>query len=460
MILLPRLASFRLSPLLVLAATAGCGITRTAYEAPQLPVQEHFSVETPGAVRAGQAPWWNEFDDPQLSALMTQVLAANADLAGAGIRLRQARQSAALSRWALFPSGSASASAGASKDLAGGSAWSKSSGLSLGASWEVDLFGKLDAQADAARWEAEASAQDLAATRLSLIGTTADAWWQLGLANEQIAIGEQSLAYLRKLLQLVQRQYDAGAVSRLDLRDAEKSVASQEAALTQLRQTRVKVLQTIAALLGQQSYTGPELKALPERALPAIEQGLPASLLARRPDLAAAELRLRSTLATSDATVASYLPSFSLTGVLGTASSALLGFVSNPSASLDAALSLSELNPEKIRLGSKVARADYDIAREEFRQTFYNALRDTEIALSARNQYIEQGKALDANYLAALDAEALYERQYRAGYIPLRDLLVAQESARTARSSLIENRYNRLNAQIGIYQALGGGPES
>lgn len=454
--------AFRIAPvtLAALLLTSGCAVTRSSYETPDLPTQAAFSFAQPGAQGMPTAPWWNEFQDPQLTALVDQVLAANADLAAAGIRLRQARQNASLTRWQQFPTLDAGASSNASKDLTGNARWSKGSSLSAGASWEVDLFGRLDAQADAARWEAEATAQDLASTRLSLIGTTAAAWWQLGLANEQITIGEQSLAYLRKLLELVQRQYDAGSVSRLELRDAQQSVASQEASLTQLRQTRVEVLKAIAALLGQQDYTGPELTSLPERKLPAIAAGTPSTLLTRRPDLAAAELRLRSTLASSDATVASYLPSFSLTGALGTASSALLGFVSNPAASLGAALSLSELNPEKIRLGTAVARADFEAAREDLRQTFYDALRDTEIALSARNQYIEQGTALDTNYLAALDAEELYERQYRVGYIPLRDLLDAQERLRSARSSLIQNRYDQLSAQIEVYQALGGKPSA
>ncbi|MCJ2181918.1 efflux transporter outer membrane subunit [Novosphingobium sp. 1949] len=458
MILPSRAAPAVLLPALVsaLALLSGCAVTRSTYQAPSLPTAAAFSVTQPGTAAPQGAAWWNQFADPQLDALMTQVLAANADLAAAGLRLRQARDTAALARWGVFPTTSASASSDASKALSGSAKWTKSSATTIGASWEVDLWGKLDAQADASRWEAEATAQDLAETRLSLIATTASAWWQLGLANEQISIGEQSLDYLNTLLKLVQRQYDAGAVSRLELRDAQKSVASQEAALTQLRQTRVEVLKAIAALLGQQDYTGPEITTLEARTLPAIDPGLPSTLLARRPDLAAAELRLRETLATSDATAASYLPSFSLTAALGTASSTLLGFLSNPAASLGGALSLSELNPDKIRLGTRVARADFDIAREDLRQTFYDALRDTEIALSARNQYVAQGAALDRNYDAALDSVQLYERQYRAGYIPLRDLLSAQEDLRTARSSVMQNRYDQLNAQIAVYQALGG----
>ena len=437
--------------------TAACGgVVRSHYAAPEVPVAASWDRAPAGDPQQAGGPWWNEFEDPQLTALVEQVLASNGNLAAAGLRLRQARLSADLARQALLPSFNAGLSSDASKALQGGSSWNKSSAGSLGASWEIDLFGKLDAQADAATWEARATAQDLAETRLSLVSTAVQAWWQLGYANEQIQLGEQSLAYVKRALQLVQRQYDAGAVSRLELRDAQQTVAAQEASQTQLVQARVAALKVIAALLDRQGYEGEELRVLPQRALPAIDAGVPAAQLARRPDLAAAELRLRSTLASSDATVASYYPSFSLTGALGTASSSLLKFFSNPAASLGAALSLPELNPVKVRLATGIARADYDIAVQDFRQTFYDALRDTQTSLSARDQYIAQAQFVQANYVAAKDAEALYERQYRAGFIPLRDWLDAQERLRTARSSLIQNRYNQLVSQVQVYQALGG----
>ncbi|PNU04446.1 efflux transporter outer membrane subunit [Novosphingobium guangzhouense] len=446
-----------LAVLALLPLTAGCGgVIRSQYAAPAVPVAANWDAGVSGVPQKVGSQWWNEFDDAALTALVDRVLADNADLAAAGLRLKRAKLSSDLARQALLPSLSASASSDASKALEGGSAWNKSSSTSLGASWEIDLFGRLDAQADAARWEAQATAQDLAETRLALVSTTVQAWWQLAYANEQIALGEQSLAYVRRALELVQRQYDAGAVSRLELRDAQQTVASQEASQTQLIQGRVEALKTIAALLAQQDYDGQEPQALPQGDLPVIAAGVPASLLANRPDLAAAELRLRSTLATSDATVASYYPTFSLTGALGTASSSLLKFFTNPVASLGGALSLAELNPAKVRLATGVARADYDIAVQDFRQTFYDALRDTQIALSAREQYVRQAQFSTRNYDAAVDAEGLYERQYRAGLIPLRDWLDAQERARSARISLIQNRYNRVIAQVQVYQALGG----
>ncbi|KPH68113.1 transporter [Novosphingobium sp. ST904] len=435
----------------------GCAqAVRTSYSQPALPVDAAWDYAAQGADRLSSVPWWNEFNDPGLTSLVDRVLVANADLAAAGLRLKKAHLAAEQARQGLFPSGNASLSSNASKLLNGGSPWSKSSAASLGVSWELDLFGRLSAAADAAKWEDQASAQDLAETRLSLISTTAQAWWQLGLANEQITIGEESLSYVRRALELVRRQYDAGAVSRLELRDAEQSVAAQESSQTQLIQARVQALKALAALLDRQSYDGAELRELPHQPLPAIAAGVPASLLGRRPDLAAAELRLRGTLASSDATVASYYPSLSLTGTLGTASSSLLKFFSDPAAGIGAMLSLPELNPAKVRLATGIARTDYDIAVQNFRQTFYDALRDTQTVLSAREQYVHQAGFAEDNYAAARDAERLYERQYRAGAIPLRSWLDAQERLRSARTSLIQNRFNQLVTQVQVYQALGG----
>ena len=443
--------------LLSLLANGGCAsLTRSDYSVPDLPVESGWQTSVSGQPALQTGPWWDEFGDADLSELVDRVLKENGDLAAAGIRLRQARLSADLAARQLFPSADARASNSASRALESGGAWDESSSTSVGASWEIDLFGKLDAQRDAARWEAEASAQDLAATQLSMVGTTVNTWWQLAYANERITLAQQSLAYTRRTLELVQRQYDAGAVSRLEIRDAEQSAASQEASLTQLEQSRTETRNALAALLGRQIYDGPERATLPRQDLPAVDAGVPADLLSRRPDLAASELRLRRTLADADATVASYYPSISLTGALGTASSSLLSFLSNPVASLGAAISLGTLDPARIRLGTGIARADYEAAAEQFRQDFYEALRDTADALSAREQSIRQGEALGRSLAAAQDAEQLYARQYTAGAVALRGWLDALERLRSAETSVIENRLSQLNTQVALYQALGG----
>lgn len=448
--------SFRLTAgLCAVAMLSACSSLRTEYEAPQLPVAPTWDVQADGLAVVREGRWWDQFGDAQLSALVDRVLEENADLAAAGITLRQARLSANLAASQLLPTFSGGLSSDAGGDIDGDN-WDDGSSASLGASWELDLFGQLDAERDAAVWEAQATAQDLAATQLSLIGTTVSTWYLIAYAHERIAMAEQSLAYSQQVYELVQRQYEAGVISRLDVRDAEQTIASQEASLATLRQALSEARHALAALLNQQGYDGPEPDTLPTVSLPEIDAGIPASLLGRRPDLKAAELRLRSQLATTDATIASYYPDITLTGALGTVSQALIGFLGTPAVSVGASLSLPFLNPDRVRLGSQIARADYELAATQFQQTFYDALRDTADALSARQAYLERDVALRRNYEAAADAEALYERQYRAGLIPLRDWLDAQERLRTAESSLIDNRQNLVNAQISLYQALGG----
>lgn len=450
----------------------GCmPFTHSTYERPSLPVAPRWqqpsspAIVPPAGTTAGQQPtdqiptrgepWWDELGDADLSALVNQVLSTNANLAAAGIRLRQARMSARLASRQLFPTFSGQLSSSADRPLDHRADWTDSSGATLSASWELDLFGRLSAARSAAQWEAAATERDLAATRLALIGTTVSGWWQLAFANERIAIGEQSLAYARKALDLVKLQYRSGAVSRLELRDAEQNVAAQEAAQAQLEQGRVEARNALAALLEQQVYRGPERQSLPRGELPGIEAGLPSTLLSRRPDLAAAELRLRKSLATADAVRASFYPALTLTGALGTTSNALAKFLSNPGASVGALLSLPFLNVDRVRLSTGIARADYEIAVKGFTQSFYDALRDTSDALSSRTQLTRQGAALERSYSAARDAEQMYERQYRAGAISLRAWLDAQERRRSAETSLIGNRINQLNAQVALHQALG-----
>src|SRR5690606_8527395 len=152
----------------------------------------------------------------------------------------------------------------------------------------------------------------------SLVGTTASLYWQVAYLNQRIESGQQSIDYARKTLELVRVQHVAGSVTGLEEAQAQQTLASQEASQSQLVQQRVEARNALAILFdGPPSQTLGEAQRLPDTALPPVEAGLPASVLARRPDLRAAELRLRSSLATVDVTRTSYYPTLSLTGSLG-----------------------------------------------------------------------------------------------------------------------------------------------
>ncbi|OAL79528.1 efflux transporter outer membrane subunit [Acinetobacter sp. SFA] len=457
------------SALLLGSSLVGCAaVVKTPYEPPALQVPNNFqnsqalSRQIHADILTDQ--WWTLFRDSQLNNLVNEVLAANSDLAVAGINLQQARiQARQTQSQQGVRIGDAGLTTRRSFDLEDGDS---SSGFGInypGLSYELDLFGKLANQTEAARWEALASEEDLQATAQSLIGTTAQLYWQLAYLNERYSVVQQNLATAQRTYDLVNVQYRAGAVSGLDLTQAEQAIQSQQATLSQIAQQRVETRTALAVLLNipVQQLSLQEPQRLPNIALPAIEAGLPASLLARRPDLRATELRLRRALANKDANKASYYPSISLTGSLSTgvgSSTSLSDALKNPVATLGAGLSLPFLQWNDMKRDLQVNELEYEKAIIQYRQTIYQAFADVENALSNRTELTKQVALQQRNVELAERTERLTEVRYRNGAIALKNLLDAQETTRNARLALVQTRQNQYNAYVTLMQALGGSP--
>ena len=456
----------RLCTAMLLGSTlVGCAaVVKTPYQAPAVQTPAQFQYDRATFQQRQQAiyadQWWTLFGDAQLNQLVDAVLAKNADLAVAGMTLKQARLQAELAENQQKPRVSSTVSTGHIFDLNDGSDTSSGLSAKAGLSYEVDLFGKLARQTEAKRWEALATEQDLQATAQSLIGTTAKLYWQLAYYNESRTTAEQSLATSQKLYDLVKVQYQAGAVSGLDLTQAEQSVQSQKASLSQIQQSLVETRTAIAVLLHMpvQQLSIDEPQRLPRLALPSITAGLPADILSRRPDLKAAELRLRESLAAKDATTASYYPSISLTGNLGSSSTSLTQLLKNPALTLGASLSLPFLQYNDMKRDLAISQLDYEKAIVQYRQTLYQAFADVENALSARTELSQQVQLQQRNLELAEKVERLTQVRYRYGAVALKTLLDQQETTRTARLTLVNTKQSQYNAYVTLMQALGGSP--
>lgn len=447
-----------------LAATtlliSGCGslLPRSRYTQPEVSVPGTWHEETvSGAAIANGEQWWQGFNDPTLNELVERALKTNNNLSAAAIKVRRARLTAALTDTNLTPSVAIGANSSINRDLKN-RIDSKSSSVTGTVSYELDLWGRLAAARDVSRWEAEATEEDRHSTALALIGTTATDYWQIAYLNERIATAEASIAYGEKILELVEVKYRAGAVSALDTIQAQQTLAAQRAQLTQLIQQRTEARNALAILFNQApENTVAERQQLPDGPLPAVAAGLPAHLLAQRPDLRAAEHRLRKYLANVDGTRAAYYPAFTLTGTLGTSSTSLLDVLQNPYAALGAGLALPFIQWNTMKLNVEISKTEYEEAMVNFRQTLYSALSDVENALSARVRYAEESRQLEESLALARRAEELVEIRYRAGSTALQSWLDAQESRRSAEKSLADNRLNRLKNSMTLYQAVGGG---
>jgi NodT family efflux transporter outer membrane factor (OMF) lipoprotein len=454
-----------LSAGLVLAMLSGCSaVVRTPYQQPALNMPVQFSQQNPQATGVNidqiKDQWWTLFQDAELNRLVEQALQRNNDLAVAGIRLKQAREQAGLARNQQLPRVSANSSASHQVELRDGDNSSRGFSLNGSVSYEVDLWGKLASQTDAAKWEASATQQDLQSTAQTLVGTVCTLYWQVAYLNQRISSSEASVNSSKKLYELVKAQYQAGAVSGLEMAQAEQAVVGQQANYSQLLQQRIEALNALSILFDQPpaALSIAEPSRLSTIKLPDIQAGLPADLLARRPDLQAAELRLRKALANTDATKASYYPSLSLSSSIGTSSTSLTELLKNPVMTLGAGLSLPFLQYNDMQRNLAISKLDYESAIISFRQTLYSALADVGNALSANTQLKVQADAQQRTLVLAKKSESLNEIRYRAGAVALKQWIDAQESRRNAENSAIQIRLNQLNNMVTLMQSLGGSP--
>lgn len=439
----------------------GCGALHTPYVRPVMPAPAVWEagIDPAGAPASVAATgpsgaWWTAFRDPALDQLVSDVIARNNNLAAAAVRLRRARLQAGLAGNALTPQLSGGGSASGSRPFDGGDT-TRSFALSGSVAYEIDLFNRLGSLRDAADWEARATAEDLEATRLALVGTAATLYFQRLQLGDRLRLADASLAYARRTLALVEAQYAAGGVSALERAEATRAVETQEAQRTQIVQQAAEAENALVVLLdGGRAEPAP--RSIAEVALPPVDAGVPASLLARRPDLRAAEARLRGGLANVDATTASFYPGFSLTGTAGGSSSTLTDLLSNPVGTLLSNVTLPFLNVERARLSRGISRTQFDEGVATFRQSYRQALADVENALSARTQLRTQADRLELALDNAREAERLYEVRYRSGAVALRDWLAAQETRRQIEASLLDNRLARLSNHVQLLQALGG----
>lgn len=438
---------------------SGCTALHSDYQRPVVSLPEHWQQQATadGDSARQNALWWQAFADPTLDQLITQVLARNNDLAVAGIKLRKARLQADLTATNRTPDLAVSASSQSSRPLSSGGNSTQSHTVEASVSYELDLWGRLASSRDAARWEAEATAQDKAATELSLIGTTAQLYWQIAYLHQSLTLGEASLQDTRRALELAQLKHQAGATDGLDLLQAEQDLATQEANLTQTRQQLTAQRHALAILFdAPPEQQQAERTSLNGVVLPQPQAGVPAQLLARRPDLQASEYRLRSTLASGDNTRLSLYPVLSLTGSAGGQSTDLSQVLQDPVGTLGAGLSLPFVNWNQQQLNVQLADEEYAQAVVEFRQSLYQALSDVETALSAREHYQQQQRYLARALALAERSEQLAEVRYRQGATGVQEWLDEQEKRRTAELALAGNLRDQLNNQMTLFQALGG----
>lgn len=461
------------SRLALFAAISLCAGCATTYRAPEFAVASQYGA---GSDRAAQMQiidtaaayprrdatgdaWWRGFGDPGLDRLVEDVIERNRDLKTAALRVQRARLALGQARNERLPVPSGSLSDTDRESMRGGGAAQESVDAQLSLRYEVDLWRRLDAAQTAADWAAQASVEDLDSAALLLIANACDLYWRLADINARIARGDDAIANARRLEALIDLQFDAGAVSRLETAEASQALQQRIGDRARLQQQRSELRSAIAVLRGGPYWPeADEPRSVAASPLP-IDTGLPLELLGRRPDLRAAEWRLRQTLAEADRVRLSAYPQLSFDLGANANGNSLGDLFDQPVRTLTRSLLLPFLDVNGTRLRIAVARKDYDIAAETFVQRLVEAVGEVETAAAARESLQTQIAAARETAQAAEQAERLYALRYRAGSAT-RQWLDAQQSRLGAEDALSQAELAQRRNEIALAKALGGSPRT
>jgi len=444
------------------ALLAGCAAA-PEYARPAIAVPpEYKEVQPTGVWQPAQpdvpaaAVSWEVFDDPVLESLVADVDLSNQNLRIAEAQLRGARAAVAAARAALYPSVSAGASASRGRSTTGMT--NDVYGVDVGASWEVDLWGRVRASVAAAQSGAEASAAELAAARLSAHALLAQSYFQLRVADAQRRLLGETVASYQRSLQLTRDRLAAGVATRADVAQAEAQLKTVEAQRMDVGIARAQLEHAIALLTGR----APSSFALDERplpeAVPPIPPGLPSRLLERRPDIAAAERQVAAANARIGIARAAYFPSLTLSADVGLRSNRFGDLFSLPSRvwSLGPALAALIFDAGAREAATEQALADYDATVAAYRQTVLQAFQEVEDNLVALRVLADEEGVQREVVAAARISLDIVTLQYKAGTVSYLNVIQAQTTVLQGEQALLSLHGRRLVATVALLRAIGG----
>lgn len=456
---------------------SGCATVGTDFKAPANVADAGFrhAHQDPGAQAGPDArlpqQWWSVFDDATLNRLEQQALADSPTVKAAAQRLLQAEAQLGVTRASERPQLGVSAgvsnsrtSANTSQGIALGRRAIDGNNYSIGSSfsYELDLLGRVRRAVEAADAQALAAQADRDGVMLLLTSQVATTYWQLRGLDAEIAILRGALDTRRETEQLVTARFDAGLSNELDTARATIERANAEADLEETQRQRNALEHGLAVLLG----ASPSSMVLPAVAAgtlpqpPAIPVGLPASLLAQRPDLAQSVATLKAANANIGVAEGALYPSLSLTGNFGFASESLSEIAKGNSRQFSfgpLALSLPILDGGRNKANVALAQARYDEAVANHQGKLLTALREVEDALSDVQQRQQQGKAQMVSREAAGRAYLVARARYERGLSTYLDVTDAQRSSLAADRAAAQISTQRLLAAVSVARALGAG---
>jgi NodT family efflux transporter outer membrane factor (OMF) lipoprotein len=414
--------------------------------------------------------WWQNFKSDEMSDLVVAAQKDNLDLAVAMADVLQAEAESNVARSALFPDLTLGAGATRSRTGKGAAGVSgvgvpnsftqNSFSVTGNGTYAADIWGLAQDNLRAADETLKSSRFAQENVALTTTASVANTYLSVLALREQIALTEKNIEDANRILTITKAKVSNGVSSNLDLAQQEAVVEGQKALLPPLREQEREARFALAILLAKTpeafDVKGQNLDGI---AVPLVAPGMPSALLERRPDVAEAEANLASAHASVDAARAAFFPAISLTGSGGTASTTIgtLFHATTMEWSVGANALQTIFDGGKLVGESDAAKAQQLALVSTYRKTVLTAFSGVETSLGQVSNFGQEEEALDAEVKASSEAFRLSELQYREGIIELLTLLQTQQTLFTAQNQLIQVKLSRLQSDINLYIALGGG---
>jgi outer membrane protein, multidrug efflux system len=406
--------------------------------------------------------WWEGFGSPQLDAYIAQADSQNFDIAAAIARVKEADAQARIAGAALLPSITGGGTSSVDRVITTKTATPNAyhlGDLGVDASYEVDFWGKNHDTLEAAKQTAVAAGYDQQVIALAVTSSVAMTYFQALALQDQISVTQNNLAAAQQTLTGIQMQFASGITTELNIAQQQTVVDALRASIPPLQLQLSQATDSLAILLGEP----PENIKLQSGSLlglkmPNVAPGLPADLLARRPDVHEAEAELIAANANIKAARAAFLPSFTLTGQYGVESVGLASFAP-PTAiyALAAGLMQPIFEGGALRGQLEYSKARYSELLDDYRKSIVSALGNVEDGLASVQQTGQQLSAQADVVTAAQHAYEISEAQYQAGTIDLLTVLTTETTLFQAQDMLVQVRLAHAQALVSLFQALGGG---
>jgi multidrug efflux system outer membrane protein len=437
------------------------------YTRPQIEAPGEWRIDYPKAAEVANTEWWKQFGDPVLDQLIETALRENLDVQAASARVDQFLGALATTRSQFFPQigygGEASrnrASQVGPTPLAPGTSTDYSLyQAALSASWQIDLFGRVRRQSEAARAQVYASEQGRRGVILSLVTSAAVSYVELRALDRELEIARATAKNYADTKDLFQLRFQGGVVSEVELAQIESEYQQALATIPSLEQSVAAQENLISVLLGRNPGPIPRGKSIDELVPPAIPAGLPSELLERRPDVLQAEQNLVTANASIGVAKSLYFPSISITGLFGSLSTAAGDFLTGPARTWSVGAGLAGPIFTFGGIGGQVqtAEAGQQEAMLFYRQTILNAFRETNDALVGSQKKREEAEAQARRVRALRDYARLSRLRFDNGVVSYIEVLFAENELFAAELTAVSTQAERYTQLINVYKAMGGG---